>query len=145
MNKESKNIKGDVIGNSRGRLKYYNYFYAEEIKRLYIIENSNTELIRGWKAHKIEQRWFMALTGSFKIEVVAIEDFDNPMREKEFYKFQLELDKMNFLHCPFGHDTLIRALESESKGLAMGDFLLDETKDKYRSDVDYFINISKSK
>lgn len=134
-------IHGSIFKDSRGELKYNNDFDASEIKRMYIIENSYTALKRGWKAHKIEQRWFIALTGTFSIQVVAIDDFEKPEAEKEFYNFILESNEMHVLHCPAGHATLIQALEPESKILAMGDFLLGETQDEYRYDVDYFINI----
>lgn len=135
-------IQGGVFKDERGELKYNNDFDASEIKRMYIIENSSIDLKRGWKAHKIEQRWFISLIGSFVIKIVAVEDFKKPQKKKQFYEFVLESKEMNVLHCPAGHATLIQALEPKSKILALGDFLLGETQDEYRFPLDYFMNIS---
>ena len=43
------------------------------IKRIYLIENINSNYIRGWKGHKIETRWF-ATKGSITINTILISD-----------------------------------------------------------------------
>lgn len=63
---------------SRGTLFYNNDFDASAIKRIYVIENNGTIFVRGWQGHRIEQRWFSVLQGSFKIELIAIDNWDNP-------------------------------------------------------------------
>ena len=136
---QPKVIEGGVFRDHRGELKYNNSFDASKVRRLYIIENSKLELKRGWKAHKIEQRWFIVLTGSFEINVVNVENFDSPKRMKDFYKYKLDAKSMTVLHCPPGHATLIQAKERNSKLLAMGDYLLGDTEDDYRFPSDYFI------
>jgi len=60
-------ITGNSHTDTRGTLYYNNDFDASEIKRVYVIENATTDIIRAWQGHKIEQRWFSAIKGSFKI------------------------------------------------------------------------------
>ena len=49
-------IKGNSHTDSRGTLKFNNFFDTSEIKRMYIVQNSSTEILRGWQGHKVEQR-----------------------------------------------------------------------------------------
>ena len=51
-------IKGNRHEDARGTLIYNNDFEASAIKRIYVIENQNTDFIRAWQGHKIEQRWY---------------------------------------------------------------------------------------
>lgn len=131
-------IQGNLFSDHRGSLKYNNDFNAAQVKRMYIIENASPELKRGWKGHKIEQRWFIALTGSFNIKVVPINNFDSPEKIVHFYDFDLLSHKMNVLHVPPGHATLIQATRKSSRLLSMGDYLLGETNDEYRYPPEYF-------
>ena len=66
----------------RGTLFYTNDFHASAIKRIYVIENQNTDLVRAWRGHEIEQRWFSAMMGSFKIELIAIDNWDRPNKNQ---------------------------------------------------------------
>ena len=51
----------------KSKLDNNNNFDLSSIKRIYFIENKNTSILRRWQGHKIEQRWFSAVIGSFKI------------------------------------------------------------------------------
>ena len=57
-------IKGDLFKDKRGKLFSCNQFDMTSVKRMYSIENINSDYIRGWKGHKIETRWFFATKGS---------------------------------------------------------------------------------
>ncbi len=62
----SKLLKGASHEDSRGTLFYNNDFDATVIKRIYIIENQGTAVVRAWRGHQIEQRWFSAVKGGVK-------------------------------------------------------------------------------
>ncbi len=66
-------IKGGMAKDHRGQIRFVNDFDLSEVKRFYIIKNADTELVRGWRAHRIEQRWFYVLSGAFIIDVVCID------------------------------------------------------------------------
>lgn len=131
-------IKGDSHTDSRGILTYNNDFDASEIKRIYVIENLNVNFIRAWQGHKIEQRWFSAIQGSFKIRLITIDNWENPSKDLKVFEYILKSEKLDFLNIPKGNVSSIQSLEEESKLLIMSDYLMGEVKDEYRFAEDYF-------
>ena len=131
-------IEGGRHCDARGILLYNNVFDASGIKRVYLIENKDVDFIRAWQGHRIEQRWYSAVQGSFKIRLIAIDDWDNPSKMLKPVTFFLYAEKMDVLHVPPGYVSSIQALESGSKLLVMADYHLGEVKDEYRFDVDCF-------
>jgi len=132
-------IKGAVHADTRGNLSYNNNFDASAIKRIYFIENKNTSIIRAWQGHKIEQRWFSAVTGSFKIQLIAIDNWEKPSIDLVPITFVLNADTLAILHIPAGYVSSIQAIEEQSKLIVMANYLMGEIKDEYRFEVDYFI------
>ena len=133
-------IKGNSYTDSRGTLIYNNLFDASEIKRMYIIQNSNTEVFRGWQGHRIEQRWFSSVQGEFEIHLIEVDNWEIPSKDLQSIKYNLSSDKMNVLHIPKGYVSCIQAIENNSKLLVMADYSIDEIKDEYRYDLNYFYN-----
>ena len=132
-------IKGDSHTDERGTLFYNNDFDVSEVKRIYLIENANTEFIRAWQGHKIEQRWFSAVSGSFKIILIKVDNWQNPSKNLEKLTFVMNAEKLEVLHVPQGYVSCIQELEQGSKLLVMANYLLGEIKDEFRYDTDYFI------
>ncbi len=135
---EPKLISGNCHSDQRGFLFYNNDFDASLIKRMYVIENKSNDFIRGWQGHQIEQRWFSVITGKFKIELIQIDNWENPSKNLEVNTFIVDSDKLNVIHVPRGYISSIQSLETNSKLLVMADYLLGETQDEYRYDIDYF-------
>lgn len=131
-------INGGCHSDQRGTLSYNNDFDASIIKRIYVIENRNTDFIRGWQGHKVEQRWFSAITGSFKIQIIEIDNWEKPSKNLKTFTFVINVEKLNVLHIPQGYVCSIQSLEDRSRLLVMADYLLGEIQDEYRFDVDYF-------
>lgn len=131
-------IKGNSHADDRGVLQFNNDFDALGVKRIYTIQNRDTEFVRGWQGHKIEQRWFSAIQGSFKIVLIAIDDWITPSSDLQQYHFVLDAKKMDVLHVPSGYVSSIQALEESSKLLLLSDYLLGEISDEYRYDINYF-------
>ena len=131
-------IKGNSFSDSRGTLTYNNSFDASEIKRIYTLTNHEVIFKRGWQGHKIEQRWFSAISGSFQIKTAAIDNWEQPLKELEILSFNVYSKNLDVLHIPSGYITLITALEEDSKLLAMSDHFLGEVNDECRYDIDHF-------
>lgn len=131
-------IKGNSHADDRGVLHFNNDFNAFGVKRIYTIQNRDTEFVRGWQGHKIEQRWFSAVQGSFKVFLIAIDDWNTPSKDLKQYEFILDAQKMDVLHVPSGYVSSIQSLEKSSKLLLMSDYLLGEINDEYRYDINYF-------
>lgn len=133
-------IKGNSCTDQRGILNYNNLFNASAIKRIYIIENRSTKIFRGWQGHKIQQRWFSAVQGSFRIKLIEIDDWNSPSKSLACKEIKLEAKKLDVLHIPQGYVSCIQAIENNSKLLVMADYSIDEIKDEYRYDLNYFCN-----
>lgn len=124
-----------IIGNShsdhRGAVFFNNQIDITKAKRIYIITNATTSIERGWQAHKIESRWFLALSGSFEIKLVKIDDFINPSDDLTSMKYTVDATTFDCLFVKPGYATSIKALEESSKLLVLSDFALNEVDDKY--------------
>lgn len=131
-------ITGAKHKDHRGTIFFNNEFDATQVKRLYIIENADTTTIRAWQGHRIEQRWFSAIIGSFKIQLIQVDNWENPSNDLPAESFILRSDQFSVLHIPAGFVSSIQANEDSARLLVMADTLLDEMNDEYRYPSDYF-------
>jgi len=131
-------IKGSSFKDTRGELYYNNTFDASSVRRIYIIDNSSINNARGWQGHKIEQRWFLVVTGAFEIELIAVDNWQRPSKHLKPTKYILKPDSMDVLHVPAGFISSIRSKELGSKLVVMGDYGLGEIADEYKFKADYF-------
>lgn len=131
-------ISGESHKDSRGVLNYNNSFDASVIKRMYVLENS-LNFIRRWQGHKIEQRWFSAIKGDFEIQIIKVDNWDNPNKELEKITFKLSEGVLDVLHIPSGYITSIKSFIKGAKLLVMSDYILGEINDDYKYSSDYFV------
>ena len=132
-------ILGGSHQDKRGVLKYNNNFDVTLVKRMYIIENIDTFFARGWQGHKIEQRWFTAVYGEFKIALIKIDDWKNPSKALEKVTFKISNKSADVLYVPQGYISSIQAITEASKLLVMADYRINEIQDEYRFSSDYFV------
>lgn len=133
-------IQGGIAKDHRGQIRFVNEFDMSLVKRFYIIKNSDLELVRGWRAHRIEQRWFYILNGSFKLDLVKIDNWDKPSQDLEVTRIILAAKDHRVLHIPAGYGTAFKALKKESEILVFADHYLDHAvKDNYTYGMNYFI------
>ena len=126
-------ITGEVFEDERGILRSFNLFNMSEIVRLYEIAPKSQELIRGWQGHKLEKKWFRCITGSFVINLVKIDDFDNPSEDLIPERFELNSRNSKILAVPKGHATGIKAISEDSRLEVFSNFgLKDSASDDYR-------------
>ena len=134
-----KSIIGGIAKDHRGQIRFVNDFDMTQVKRFYIIKNIDTELIRGWRAHRTEQRWFYVLSGSFAVDLIQIDNWENASPELPIEKRILNAEKQQVLHVPVGYGTAFQALERESELLVFADYGIENAKnDDYTWPVDYF-------
>lgn len=135
---EPKLINGSHHQDHRGSICFNNDFNALGIKRIYTIQNAETHFIRAWQGHQIEQRWFSAMSGSFRIKLIRIDSWENPAKDLPITEFILTAENLDILHIPSGYISSIQSLEADSKLLVWADFILGEIADEYRFPPDYF-------
>lgn len=131
-------ISGNCHKDERGQLFYNNDFDTTSTKRIYVIENHSIDFVRAWQGHKVEQRWFSAIQGSFKIQLIAVDNWDTPNENLPRIEFHLHSEKLDILHIPAGYISSIQALEEKSKLVVMADYHLGEISDEFRYPTDYF-------
>jgi dTDP-4-dehydrorhamnose 3,5-epimerase-like enzyme len=136
-------IKGNKYSDNRGTIIFNNDYDASQVKRIYFIENIDTHFVRGWQGHKVEQRWFSVLNGSFRINTIAVDNWENPSKTLVFEMFELHANNFDILHVPMGYITSILALEENSKLMVMSDYKLGAIDDEYRYDINHFNNKQK--
>ena len=136
-----KTIKGGIAEDHRGQLKYINEFDMSPVKRFYIISNANTEVVRGWRGHRVEKRWFYALKGSFVFDFVKIDDWENPTADLTVQSKTIKDVDHSILYVPNGFAFAFKALEPDSQVMVYADHGLEHAAiDDYTFPVDYFIN-----
>lgn len=131
-------IKGSKYMDERGVVNFNNNFDASAVKRIYTIENTHIDFIRGWQGHAIEKRWFSCIKGNFIIAVIQIDDFEKPSENLLPTIYELNADGLDVLAIEAGCVTAIKASAEDSKLLIMADYALNEIKDEYRFPLDYF-------
>ena len=131
-------ITGGNYKDKRGILNFNNDFDMSLAKRMYLIENSDKLSIRGWQGHKKEQRWFSAIIGKFKIELIKIDNWKNPSKKLEKITFEISSINTDVLHVPAGYVSSIQSIIKSSKLLAISDYKLGAVCDDYKFPLDYF-------
>jgi len=134
-------LEGKKHQDDRGVITFNNDFDASKIKRIYTIENHSVDFVRGWQGHKVEQRWFACMKGSFEISVIVADDFINTSRDLTIQKYLLQDDLLTYLHIPAGCITAIQSKSQGSKLLVLSDYGLGDIADEYRYSLEYFNNI----
>lgn len=136
-----KNIKGNKIEDHRGSVRFVNNFDMTKVKRFYIIQNIDTQLVRGWRAHRNEQRWFYVLRGSFNMVTLEIDDWHKPSRDLPMKLRKLRASDQLVVHVPPGFATAFQALEADSELLVFANHGIEHaSQDDYKWDFDYFTN-----
>src|SRR5512133_3427425 len=108
-------IIGSSFSDERGKLSFNNELDLSDVKRMYVIENTDLSVQRAWQGHQIEKRWFVAVKGKFLIKLVKIDDFDCPSDGLEVMSFELDSKTLDALIVDAGYASSIQALETDSK------------------------------
>ncbi|MBB1645569.1 WxcM-like domain-containing protein [Sphingobacterium sp. UME9] len=139
---EPNTIQGGIAQDERGSIRFVNEFDMSPVKRFYIIRNVDTELTRGWRGHKIEQRWFYVLSGEFSLDLVKIDNWAKPDQSLPIHNIVLRAAEMKVLNVPNGYATAFRALEQDSELLVYADYPLSHAvEDDFTWPVEYFKSI----
>ena len=123
-------IEGSLFKDSRGKLFSCNQFDMSRVKRIYSIENINSNYVRGWKGHKIETRWFFATKGSITINTILISDLENAHPCPDVKTFQLDENNLNVLEVPPGFATSIKQGSNGDRVCVFADYEIGVSDDE---------------
>lgn len=139
MGKVSGIISGGRYTDERGTIYFFNDFDMTEVKRFYRITNQYTSIIRAWRGHKIEQRWFNVCKGVFEIKLIEIDNFEEPSQSLKSITVILTAEEDSVLHVPAGFATSLRALSADSEVIVFADYGIEHARmDNYLYPEDYF-------
>lgn len=126
-------ITSGIHEDERGKLIHFNKMDISDVKRMYILEHPNTDVVRAWQAHQYEKKWFTVLQGKFKVVLVKVDNWTNPSEKLPIEEFVLSSDFVQVLHIPGGYATGFQALNSDSKMMIFSNFTLeDSVNDDFR-------------
>lgn len=131
-------IKGGHFSDHRGVVTFNNGFDATQVSRIYCIQNIDQTIKRGWQGHRIEQRWFCAINGTFQIDLIQIDNWEEPSKDLTQLSFTISAETMEILFVPAGYITCLKAMADSSKLLVMADRPIGVSNDEYRFDLKYF-------
>ncbi|MFG4004753.1 WxcM-like domain-containing protein [Flavobacterium aquidurense] len=130
-------IQGGNFSDHRGTISYVNDFKFTDIERFYIISNSEENPIRAWQGHKLDNKNFYCLAGSFNIHFIKIDNWENPSKELTVETIFVSADDNKIVHIPAGYANAIESLEKDSKLISFSTLPLANVGDddiRYASD-----------
>ena len=128
-------IEGAKHSDLRGTLHFYNDVDLSPVKRFYISEHPDTEIVRAWQGHQRETKWFHVISGKFKIALVRPDDWLNPRHDLSVEEFVLSEMNNQVLIIPGGHASGFKAIDPGSRIMIFSDFSLAESQnDDFRFD-----------
>ena len=132
-------IDGSFFSDTRGRIDFVNGFVVNDFCRVYRITHDDTSVIRAWQGHRIEVKAFWVVRGSFVINAVKVDDFDNINKEIKPEAFKLEANESKILVIPGGYANGFKALEGGSTMVVFSNLGLDDSaQDMVRIDLNTF-------
>ncbi len=134
-------IHGENYEDDRGAMSFVNSFLMNDVKRFYTITPRNTQIVRAWQGHQLEEKWFHVLNGRFLVILVKIDNWENPSDTLAHEKFVLKAADNHVLHIPKGYANGFVALEAASRLLVFSNASLEESaKDNHRFDAHKWVN-----
>lgn len=134
-------INGGDYKDERGIVQYVNDEHPGNYRRFYIITHPDTNFVRAWQGHKIEEKSFFVVKGCFMIAVVQPLNFENPTPLENPGFFTMKEEDNLFLKVPGGCYTGIKAFAPASVLLVLSGATLEESKkDDFRLPPDTWID-----
>lgn len=137
--KEPTIIEGGLAKDERGQLTFANSFGMRDIKRFYMVENSDLDVIRAWHGHKEEEKYVFVASGSALVAAVFLDDLKTPNKNNKVHQQILKSSEPKIFYIPGGYANGFKALEPGTKVIFFSTSTLEESKnDDFRFPVDYF-------
>lgn len=132
-------LEGDIHGDERGNVCFVNAFDFHDIKRFYVVQNSNTHPIRAFHGHKKEGKYVYVVSGSALLCAVYVDDFDHPSKKSVVERYMLSDKKSQILSIPPHFANGWKALEENTKVIFFSTSTLEASlNDDFRFPYDYW-------
>jgi dTDP-4-dehydrorhamnose 3,5-epimerase-like enzyme len=132
-------VQGNIHTDQRGSVRFVNDFNFDGVKRFYVIDHPDINVIRAWQGHRTETKHFFVAKGVFLINWIMIDNWKKPSSGLEIQSKTLTDRNSEILIIPPGHVNGFQALSSDSIIVVFSDKTLQESKeDDFRFPVDYW-------
>lgn len=132
-------IEGGMAVDDRGSLSFINGFHFNGVKRFYIIKNHRAGLVRAWHGHRHEAKYITVVQGATIVAAVAIDNWKQPSKSAEIYRYVLSAQKPAVLYIPEGYANGFMSLTDDAKLVVFSTSTLEESiKDDVRYDAHYW-------
>lgn len=122
-------IKGGMAKDDRGAVSFVNDFVMSEVKRFYVISSAHQGYVRAWIGHRLERKWFFAVSGKMALVVRTLESFEPDGGVSDSKIFYLDASEPQVVALPRGFAIGIKALSENARMLVYSDKTLEEAKD----------------
>lgn len=134
-------IQGGIHTDSRGTIQYVNEMNPGNYHRFYLITHPNINIVRAWQGHKLEEKAFYVIEGSFLIAVVNPAKFEQPDEDEKPDFYRLIAENHSYLKVPGGNYTGIKALNPDSTLLVLSSLnLTDSQNDDFRQPKERWVD-----
>jgi dTDP-4-dehydrorhamnose 3,5-epimerase-like enzyme len=128
-----------VSFDDRGSVRFLNGLEFSDWKRFYIVSNFQNGFVRSWHAHRLEAKLVFVLSGSIKIGLVPIKDFETPDPETKPIQFVLTSQSNQALYIPAGYANGFKTLQENTQVFFFSSASLEESKsDDFRYPWDFW-------
>ena len=108
----------------------------KDVIRFYVIEHADTLIVRAWQGHRVEQKWFYVIQGSFKVILIQPDNWENPSNELDSEEFNLTATDPRVLYVPGNYINGFKALQANSKIIVFSSFTVEESSnDSFRFEM----------
>jgi len=122
----------------RGKVSFTNDLNLNKVVRTYKVINKQARTVRAWHGHKIEEKWISVEDGEFLVCVVKVEDFENPSKDQEVFKFNMTPDS-GILYIPKNYANGAMNLTENNAVRYYSSLPLEESiDDDYRFESDFW-------
>ena len=140
---EIKSIQGGIFTDDRGRISFVNDFVMDQVRRFYMIRQTDPSVVRAWHAHQHEKKFFYVLKGSFTLAFVKVDNWEQPSADLEVEIFHVSDRESRVLCIPEGYANAIKAAEPDSLLIVFSNKVLaDAESDSWRYDKDLWVDWS---
>jgi len=130
-------IQGASYTDERGKLNFFNAFDMRTIVRFYEIVPNDINTVRAWQGHKDEKKWFYCHEGSFVVNLIKLDNFEEPSPLLKPERLIIEAKNTMILEISGGYATGFRATKENSRLQVFSNFSLDQSKnDDFRYPID---------
>ncbi len=128
-----------VSFDDRGSIRFLNGLELSDWKRFYVVSNFRSGFVRSWHGHKSESKLVFVLSGSIKIGVVHIKNFEAPDSNVEPEQFVLTDQSNQALYIPAGYANGFKTLQENTQVFFFSSASLEESKaDDFRYPWDFW-------